>query len=114
MHVRAWLVASPLAIALATAACPSTVDRGALDPSTLPPEVAADYQVFAARCSKCHSLDRPLDRGAQDDDYWQTYVTRMRRQPGSGISVEDTAPILRFLHYSSEQVRRKKSGGGSP
>ena len=70
-----------------------------LDPSTMPEGIRADYQVFADRCSKCHSLSRPLGSGIDTDEHWQMCVERMRRHPGSGISKEDTVVILRFLHY---------------
>ena len=69
---------------------------------------AADYTLFTIRCSKCHSLSRPLNSGIDSDDYWRLYVAKMRRQPGSGISEDDAVAILRFLHvYSLEQRRRK-------
>jgi hypothetical protein len=99
-----------LGLAIATAACPSTYVRSpdALDPDPMPEEVRADYAVFAVRCSKCHSLARPLNSGIVDDDYWSLYVARMRRQPGSGISEDDSKVILRFLHwYSLDQKRQK-------
>jgi hypothetical protein len=79
-----------------------------LDVSGLPPEIRDDYALFAHRCSKCHSLARPLTSGIDDDEYWKRYVERMRRQPGSGISPEDEPGILRFLHYYSEQQKQKK------
>jgi hypothetical protein len=79
-----------------------------IDPSTLPDNVRADYDLFALRCSKCHSLARPLSSGIDDDEYWVEYVARMRRQPGSGISMEDTVGILRFLHYYSLDLKKKK------
>jgi hypothetical protein len=83
----------------------------------LPPDVRTSYEVFAQRCSKCHSLARPLDSGIDDDAYWAMYVDRMRRQPASGISLADRAPILSFLHYYAEQQRSRKarppSGSGS-
>jgi hypothetical protein len=72
-----------------------------LDPKSMPEEVRADYALFALRCSKCHSLARPLQSGITDDNYWAEYVERMRRQPGSDITLEETVPILRFLHYRS-------------
>jgi hypothetical protein len=80
-----------------------------LDPATLPEDLRADYAVFAERCSKCHSLARPLSSGIDDDDYWRMYVARMRRQPASGISQDDTVLILRFLHYYSEEQKAKKA-----
>jgi hypothetical protein len=78
--------------------------------AALSPDVRADYAVFAVRCSKCHSLARPLNSGIDDDGYWRTYVAKMRRQPGSGISVEDSVAILRFLHAFSVDLRRRRSG----
>jgi hypothetical protein len=85
-----------------------------LDPQTLPTAVRPDYAVFAQKCSKCHSLSRPLDAHVTDDRFWVAYVARMRRQPGSGISAVDAEPILRFLHwYSEERRERGAPGGGS-
>jgi hypothetical protein len=93
------------------AGCSGLLARGeGIDPLTLPENVRADYDVFAQRCSKCHSLARPLSSGIDDDDYWAMYVAKMRRQPGSGISQEDTVVILRFLHYFSAELQKKRAG----
>jgi hypothetical protein len=82
---------------------------------TLSSEARADYTLFTWRCSKCHSLSRPLNSGIDSDEYWQIYVAKMRRQPGSGISAEDSVAILRFLHrYSVEQRRKKDLKLGPP
>jgi len=105
------LLAAVLVVGLGCAGNPA-LDREA---ATWPADVRADYAVFAQRCSKCHSLARPLQSGIDNDDYWRLYVERMRRQPGSGISVADTVPILRFLHvYSLEVKKRKGENGGEP
>jgi hypothetical protein len=74
----------------------------------LPREQEEPYALFADRCSKCHALSRALDAGYKDNVFWVRYVTRMRRQPGSGISEADEKPILAFLNYYSEQVRRRQ------
>ena len=91
---------------LVLAACASTANREGLDVAQLPVEVRADYDLFARRCSKCHALARALNSGIHDDAMWIAYVNRMRRQPGSGISPQDTEPILRFLHYYSLEQQR--------
>jgi hypothetical protein len=79
-----------------------------MDPQQMPEQVRADYALFAHRCSKCHSLSRPLQSGIVSDEYWAEYVERMRKQPGSDISIEDTVPILRFLHFfSTGQLARR-------
>src|SRR5262245_47688535 len=88
----AWAAISA-AIALSLFGCGSSATHSeGLEPSTLPVELRADYAVFAQRCSKCHSLARPLNSGISDENYWSLYVARMRRQPGSGISQEDAGP----------------------
>jgi hypothetical protein len=103
-----------LAALVALAGCASGGPRGERAyAAALPPEVRASYDVFAARCSKCHSLARPLDSGIDDDAYWALYVERMRRQPSSGISPADRAPILAFLHYYAAEQRAKRGRGPS-
>lgn len=80
-----------------------------LDPSKIPDNVRADYEVFAVKCSKCHGLSRPLQSGITDDEQWKMYVRRMRRQQGSGISPEDEKVVLRFLHWYSVDLRQKQA-----
>lgn len=81
-----------------------------LDPETLPVALRDDYEVFAQRCSRCHSLSRPLSAGFNDMDHWRNYVARMRRQPSSGISPADEGRILAFLEYYTAQRRARSSG----
>jgi hypothetical protein len=104
----ALALATSLGIAADACTISGTRSEG-LDPSTLPAEVRTDYAVFALRCSKCHSLARPLSSGITDENYWALYVARMRRQPASGISPEDAPRILRFLHYYSVDQLRKRA-----
>jgi len=92
---------------LGTGGC-ATRQRDGLAAAQLPEAVRPDYALFARRCSKCRSLARPLGSGITDDAVWIAYVDKMRRQPGSGISPQDAAPILRFLHYYSSEQRRIK------
>ncbi|MBI2389851.1 MAG: photosystem P840 reaction-center cytochrome c-551 [Deltaproteobacteria bacterium] len=103
------LVSRALVVLLAAVVgCSGARRVDGLDPSSLPPDLRADYEVFAHRCSKCHTLARPLDSGITNDQFWRIYVTRMQRMPGSGISDSDVARILRFLrHYSAEQRAKK-------
>ncbi len=103
---RQCALAALSALTVSGASCASWQGEG-LDPQTMPPVVRPDYALFAQRCSKCHSLARPLTSGIDDDGYWVDYVARMRRQPSSGISQEDTVGILRFLHYFSMEEKRR-------
>lgn len=104
------------AFALAAFACSGSRTEG-LDPSKVPDDVSADYKLFTTKCSKCHSLARPLSANITDDDQWVMYVNRMRRQPGSGISYDDQAHVLRFLKWYAADLRRtaaEKRSGGAP
>ena len=102
------LLALPL-MAMGLLGCPGGQAEG-LDPSKVPDEVRDDYMVFAQRCSKCHSLQRPLQSGIEDDLFWEYYVARMRRMPGSGISPDDEKRILKFLKFYSAEQRKKRAG----
>ena len=102
--MRRWFILG----VIANLACGGTHGSDEVDTARVPSELRDDYAIFAQRCSKCHSLARPLTSGIDDDDYWRRYVERMRRQPASGISEADEAPILRFLHYFSEEQKNKK------
>jgi hypothetical protein len=81
-----------------------------VDVSSYSAPLREDYSLFAQRCSKCHALSRALANGDRDDAFWQNYVRRMRRQPGSGISPEDEVAILRFLHAYTESLRAERGG----
>lgn len=100
-----WWMGFAAAAAIAAVACSS--HKEGLDPSKVPDDLRGDYQLFTQRCSKCHSLARPLSAGIKDDEQWVHYVNRMRRQPGSGISMNDQAHILRFLKWYAAELRRR-------
>lgn len=85
-------------------ACSGNRTEG-MEQGKLPDDLRGDYAVFARKCSKCHSLARPLSATVESDQQWVNYVNRMRRQPGSAISPEDTVPILRFLHWYSFEAK---------
>jgi hypothetical protein len=107
VRVLRWSVAGGAAAFIAgLSGCPTAGRDDGLNAAQLPASVQSDYGLFAQRCSKCHSLSRPLESGISDDGFWKAYVTRMRRQPASGISEADETPILRFLHYYSMEQKR--------
>jgi hypothetical protein len=70
-----------------------------VDVSSYPPDIQRAYKVFALRCSRCHTLARPLNARIHDPQHWIRYVTRMRRQPGSGIDHSNADLILKFLLF---------------
>ncbi len=52
--------------------------------------------VFEARCSRCHSLDRPLKKNKSRDG-WKKTVYRMKRYAGGAISEDDAEQIVEYL-----------------
>lgn len=96
-----------LILLLGVAACVGGAGRrGGLpevEVQQMPEQVALSYRLFALRCSRCHTLSRPLNASITDYSHWEQYVTRMRRHAGSGISKRDADQILVFLKYYTEQ-----------
>ncbi|MEY4579114.1 MAG: hypothetical protein RL701_3817 [Pseudomonadota bacterium] len=74
-----------------------------LDVSRYPQEMQDAYQVFATRCSRCHTLARPLNARIHDPQHWVRYVERMRLNASSGINAKNGQTILRFLLYYMQQ-----------
>jgi hypothetical protein len=83
-------------------------DKGpaTIDVSKYPPEMQARYKLFAKRCSKCHTLARPINCDFALEDEWERYVKRMMRKPGSGVTAADGKAIYEFLAYDSK-IRKK-------
>lgn len=78
-----------------------------IDVSGYPAEMQEKYEVFVARCAKCHTLARPINSDYALPDEWSRYVKRMMRKPGSGISPKEGKQIYEFLAYDSS-VRKKE------
>ena len=97
-----WRVA--VIVAAFTGACSS----GAPRPNPLlsgvenPPErVREGCKIARVRCTRCHTIDRPLRAHVENPQHWQRYVRRMRLHPGSGISSSDEKKIIRCLVFRS-------------
>jgi hypothetical protein len=69
-----------------------------IDVSDYPPDQQERYELFAVKCSKCHSLARPINARLTADE-WQGYVKKMARRPGSGINDDAAKRIAEFLIY---------------
>lgn len=76
-----------------------------IDVSGYPQEYQALYPLFAQKCSKCHTLARPVNSSMTGDEWW-AYVSRMSRKPGSGISPATAEKIFDFLSYDSKTRAR--------
>ena len=81
-------------------------DKGpkAVDVSGYPAEMQAGYKLFAAKCSKGHTIARPINTMMTKPE-WERYVKRMMHKPNSGISDKQGKDIFEFLVY--DQTNRK-------
>lgn len=84
-------------------------DKGSdtIDVSNYPKEMQENYKVFAKKCSKCHTLARPINSDFKSEE-WNMYVKRMMRKPDSGISPSTGKKIYEFLKYYLELKEKNK------
>ena len=75
-----------------------------IDVSAYPAPQKAAYKLFAGKCSKCHTIARPINTMMKRDE-WERYVKRMMHKPNSGISDNQGKQIFDFLIF--DQAERK-------
>ncbi|MET0384884.1 MAG: hypothetical protein ABW321_02940 [Polyangiales bacterium] len=98
------LVSASLFVCAQACAGQSKIRHGdTLDVAQYPADIQRAYRVFSVRCSRCHTLARPLNARIHDSRHWVRYVERMRLNPASGINAKDGQTILRFLLYYMHQ-----------
>jgi Photosystem P840 reaction-centre cytochrome c-551 len=99
------LFCMPLAMAqTSNVKLPQDKGPAKIDVSAYPAEMQADYKLFAAKCSKCHTIARPINTMMTKAE-WERYVKRMMHKPNSGISDKQGKDIFEFLVY--DQTNRK-------
>jgi hypothetical protein len=82
---------------------PRDFGPGSIDVSRYPPVQQKNYQMYSAKCSKCHPLARSVNARFNAQE-WKKYMKRMIRRPNSGINEEQAAAIYDFLKYHSAQL----------
>ncbi len=102
----AMLLALSLALGAQTSnvTLPQDKGPGKIDVSSYPPAQQSAYKVFTNKCSKCHTIARPINTSMKRDE-WERYVKRMMHKPNSGISDAQGKEIFDFLIY--DQTERK-------
>ena len=76
--------------------------------SAYPAEQQKGYKVFVEKCSKCHTIARPINT-AMTQPEWARYVKRMMHKPNSGISDAQGKTIYEFLAYDQENRKDKNA-----
>jgi cytochrome c5 len=100
------MLLAPLSLVSQTSNVVLPQDKGPnkIDVSAYPAPQQAAYKVFTTKCSKCHTIARPMNTMMKRDE-WERYVKRMMHKPNSGISDSQGKDIFDFLIY--DQVERK-------
>ena len=76
-----------------------------IDVSNYPQEMQTLYNVFTRRCSKCHTVARPINSDFSPEE-WKKYVQKMMRKAGSGLTPKTADQITQFLIYDSQHRER--------
>lgn len=81
-----------------------------LDRAQFVPDQQPRYDMFQAKCARCHELARPisallngvtpLSADKFDDEGIKKYVVKMMRKPNSGIVKEEARELIQFLTYA--------------
>ena len=100
------LMTAPLFMVAQTSNVTLPQDKGPskIDVSSYPPAQQKAYKLFESKCSKCHTIARPINTTMTKDE-WERYVKRMMHKPNSGISDSQGKAIFEFLVY--DQATRK-------
>ena len=72
-----------------------------IDVTTYSPEMQETYELFTRKCSRCHTVARPINSTFTPEE-WRKYVYKMMRKPGSGLTPKTAEKIIKFLIYDSE------------
>lgn len=86
-----------------------TLDSGpkTIDVTKYPDEQKSGYKLFSKKCSKCHTIARPINSEFVLPAQWERYIKRMMFKPNSQMSDADGKGIYRFLVYDAS-VRKKE------
>ena len=77
-----------------------------IDVSEYPEEMQTLYAIFTRKCSRCHTIARPINSDFKAEE-WRKYVLKMMRKPGSGLNPKTAEQIIKFLTYDAQH--RKKN-----
>src|SRR6266567_7441639 len=77
-----------------------------IDVSAYPAPQQAAYKLFATKCSKCHTIARPINTLMKRDE-WERYVKRMMHKPNSGINDSQGKQIFEFIMYDETERKAK-------
>jgi cytochrome c5 len=106
--IQRMMMLAPLVLAAQTSNVVLPQDKGPdkIDVGAYPALQQAAYKVFSTKCSKCHTIARPINTMMKRDE-WERYVKRMMHKPNSGISDAQGKQIFEFLVFDETERKDK-------
>ena len=106
------LTSTPLLLVAQSSNVTLPQDKGPdkINVSSYPAEQQKNYKTFADKCSKCHTIARPINTTMTKPE-WERYVKRMMHKPNSGINDSQGKTIYEFLAYDQENRKDKNPSG---
>ena len=77
-----------------------------IDVTNYPVKMQEAYKLFTNKCSRCHTVARPINSVFAPEE-WRKYVYKMMRKPGSGLTPKTAEKIIEFLTYRAQLMERK-------
>ena len=77
-----------------------------IDVTAYPAKMQEAYELFTNKCSRCHTVARPINSTFMPEE-WRKYVYKMMRKPGSGLTPKTAEKIIRFLIYDAQHREKK-------
>ena len=113
--IQILMLLAPLSLVSQTSNVTLPQDKGPdkIDVGAYPAPQQAAYKVFTAKCSKCHTIARPINAMMKRDE-WERYVKRMMHKPNSGISDSQGKTIFEFVAYDQENRKDKNPSAFLP
>jgi len=89
-------------------------DKGteSIDTSAFSQEQQDRYTLFASKCSKCHTLARPINTD-KTAEQWARYVKRMASKPKSNISPDQAKEVYLFLKFYQAEKDAASAGAAA-
>lgn len=84
---------------------PADKGQNYVEVSGYPSKMREYYELFANRCSRCHTLARPVNSVFTEEE-WKKYVQKMMRKAGSGLTPKTAGRITEFLIYDAKVRER--------
>jgi hypothetical protein len=103
----------PLPLVSQSNVLPQDKGPATINVSAYPAQQQAAYKVFSSKCSRCHTLARPINTMKTSAE-WESDVKRMMHMANSGISDSQAKQTFEFLAFDQAERKDKNPEGFFP